>query len=244
MNSSPDKGQALLDALAGNGPIMTPVALVVAHQDDEAIAAAGTLVRFRALTLIHLTDGATSPSAPFSQPGFSNRDEYAQTRARELDRALQACLAVPQRQICYQLPDQTVGEAIGTLTKRLAADLLAVDAVITHPYEGGHMDHDAAARAVALACALLARATGRAPARLEFAGYHRIGNDVRTGEFWPDPACPAVKITLSPSARRRREAAFECFTSQRDNLRYFSTLGESFRIAPDYDFTQAPPTRR
>ena len=52
-------------------------------------------------------------------------------------------------------------------------------AVITHAYEGGHPDHDAAAFAVRAACRLAAEP----PPILEMALYHRRDGRLVSGEF-------------------------------------------------------------
>jgi LmbE family N-acetylglucosaminyl deacetylase len=218
-------GRDLLAALAGNGPITMPVALVVAHPDDESIAAAGSLVRLRALTLIHVTNGVAG--------GQENGEAYGATRRAELNAALRAAQAAPLRHIHYDIPDQAVRGRLPQLIRMLAIDLQTVDAVITHPYEGGHIDHDACAEAVATACAHLRALTGTAPGIVEFASYFFAGGDVRASAFRGGED-GVTRIALSESAIRRRDAAFACHASQRDNLRYFTRAEEAFRIAPAY----------
>jgi len=231
----------LLLELAARGPIRTPVALVAAHQDDEMIAAGGTLARFLDLTLIHVTDGASEDGAEARAMGFDDRKAYALARQLEVDAALRAACVRPTRRVCYGIPDQRVSARLDEAVERLTADFMTVEAVITHPYEGGHTDHDACAVACQRAMARLAALTGRRLACLEFASYHRVGGYVRTAGFWADPAHPAVTIDLSPAAIRRRDAALRCFATQAGNMGFFGTLREAFRARPDYDFTAPPP---
>jgi LmbE family N-acetylglucosaminyl deacetylase len=233
-------GQAWLRQLASSGPIRIPTALVVAHQDDEMIAAAGSMTRLVDLTLIHATDGASQDAAELRAKGVASRAAYAAIRRAELDAALVAACVRPVRRLCYGIADRQVADRFDEVVERLAADLMSVDVVLTHPYEGGHVDHDALARAVHTAVATLRDLTGRAPDLLEFAGYYHQHGEVRTGMFRPDPDCPEQQLLLTPSALRRREAAFACFSSQRENLMYFSTLTECFRRAPSYDFSRPP----
>jgi LmbE family N-acetylglucosaminyl deacetylase len=141
------------------------------------------------------------------------------------------------------LPDGAVLDRLPDLVTRLTVDLAHTDVVLTHPFEGGHIDHDACAFAVWQACANLARTHGAAPDRVEFSGYHSRRGKVRAGEFWDDPLCPALRIDLASDAMARRIAAFACHRSQEQNLRYFYLNRESFRRAPDYDFTQPPPPK-
>ena len=228
--NAPGRGLALLDRIRGCGPIDLPVALVVAHPDDEAIAAAGLMARFRRLTLIHVTDGRAGGTEAFGA-----------LRMAELEAALMAMAARPVRSACYKLPDGSVVHHLADLVRRLVDDLARCDVVLTHPYEGGHIDHDACAFAVWQACRAIADAGGTAPDRVEFASYHRRRGSVRAGEFWPDALCPPLRVDLAPEAVQRRVSAFACHGSQEGNLRYFSTIRETFRVAPDYDFSSAPP---
>jgi LmbE family N-acetylglucosaminyl deacetylase len=228
----------VLALLAGGGPVRVAVALVVAHQDDEMIAAGGSMARFLDLTLIHVTDGAMLDVAGLRAQGFAGREDCTATRRAEVDAALRAACARPVRRLCYGVPDGEVAANYEDVVERLKADLLTVDAVITHPYEGGHVDHDAVARAVHEAAATLRRLTGQAPAVLEYASYYHANGTVRAGVFRPDPACPELELRLSSTAVRRREAAFACFASQAGNLRYFALDTERFRAAPWYDFVE------
>ncbi|MBS0559177.1 MAG: PIG-L family deacetylase [Proteobacteria bacterium] len=242
---SPSEVQAaLLRELAAQGPIRMPVALVVAHQDDEMIAAGGTMARFLDLTLIHVTDGATEDGEEARAMGFADRGAYAAARRREVDAALRAACAQPTRRVCYGIPDQRVAARMEAVVERLTADFMTVDAVITHAYEGGHMDHDACALACERAMARLAAMTGRRLGCLEFAGYYHVGGYVRTAAFWADPAHPAVTIDLSETAVRRRDAALRCFATQAGNMGFFGTLREAFRARPAYDFALPSPPMR
>ena len=226
---------AFLRTLHGVGPIESRTVLLVAHPDDEMIAAAGTLARFTALRLIHVADGP--PHHLHSAAG----QQVSATRHAEVAAALQAAEASPVSQSWYGCADGSVVDALEALVGRLIVDLGDAAFVITHAYEGGHIDHDACAFAVHRACAEMARRGQVPPVIIEFAGYHSRRGTVRAGEFWSDPHCPPATIALQPDAIQRRVSAFACHRSQEGNLHFFSVTHESFRVAPVYDFLAAPP---
>lgn len=224
------EAEAFARRLASGDPIADPVAVVVAHPDDETLWAGSALRRFRDLTLIHLTDGAPQDMADARRLGFTTRAGYAAARAGELDRAL-AALECDARRIDYAIPDQQACLAMDELVGRLATDLAGMAAVITHPYEGGHPDHDAAAFAVARA----------APVRVEFACYHEHDGARRFGSFWADPACPEAVRPLSPGDTARVETALAAHATQAAVIDGWRPAVERWRAAPVYDFSRAPP---
>lgn len=228
----------LLDLLEGVGPIDMRVALVVAHPDDETIAMSGTMARFTKLVLIHVTDGAPDRLSAQSR---ESREPVADIRRAEVAAALKAAMVRNHRQMAYGMTDGGVADTVVELAERLERDLASVDAVLTHPYEGGHIDHDVCALAVQSACGALIGRGAKAPDRLEFASYHNRRGRVVSGRFWPDPLCRELSIDLKPGALQRRTAAFACHSSQEKNLRFFSLHTESFREAPRYDFAALPP---
>ncbi|MEO5568891.1 MAG: hypothetical protein ABIR92_10385, partial [Gemmatimonadaceae bacterium] len=57
--------------------------------------------------------------------------------------------------------------------------------MLTHPYEGGHSDHDSTAFAVHLATGMLLREGRRAPIILELTSYHNYGGARRLFSFLP-----------------------------------------------------------
>ena len=114
------------------------------------------------------------------------------------------------------------------------------EVVLTHPYEGGHTDHDATAFAVHLACGILRREGVPGPTILELTSYHqRNGKRVRSA-FLPRKGVPERALELDPDAQLLKARMFEAFVSQRDCLREFPLTTERFRVAPRYDFTQPP----
>lgn len=239
--SAPDGGDAaMLQRLAGGEPIEAPVVAVVAHPDDETLGFGSRLAALKHLTLVHLTSGAPRDDGDALRAGFEDASAYAAARAGELDAALQALDAAPRRRRLGYV-DQELSFHLAELTGAIETLLDGAALVITHAYEGGHPDHDAAAFAVQAACRRL-RARGRcAPARLEFAGYHLRGGERVTGVFWPDPGRPARSVTLRGEALARKRAALGAHRSQAAVIGWFDPAREAFRLAPDYDVSAPPP---
>jgi len=226
--------------LAAGERVDDPVALVVAHPDDETLWAGAAFARLANLTLIHITDGAPLDMADASRLGFATREDYARARGRELDRALRL-LGPPAARIACGVPDQQAIGRLGELADRLAGHLADMAAVLTHPYEGGHPDHDAAALAVRIAVERIGARVGRAPALVEFACYHAIDGERRFGRFWPDADCPEQARPLDPADRDRIGRAIAAHATQSSVVGSWRPDAERWRAAPDYDFTAPPP---
>lgn len=224
--------EAVLRGLASRQPVDVRTALVVAHPDDETIAAGASLHLLPGLLLVHVTDGAPRDAGDTAAAGFDTPAEYAAARRRELKAALRIASVSPEL-VELGVPDQDASLDMPGLTRTLARlfDAHRTTAVITHAYEGGHPDHDATAFAVH-------SAAGRRPV-LEFAGYHADPEGrLLTGRFLPGPDATVVTLTAAEQAQKR--AMFDCFGTQAGMLAAFGTSEESFRPAPAYDFA-APP---
>jgi N-acetylglucosamine malate deacetylase 2 len=215
--------------------------ILAAHPDDEVIGAATALPGFPELTLAHATDGAPVDMVDARRNGFATRRSYAQARRKELEDALQQAGATHAELVEFGFTDQQAGHRLVELTARLL-DLLLLrkpDLLLTHPFEGGHPDHDA--------CAFASRAAVRLsglPVRIgEFTSYHAGPSGLTPGQFL-DHSRNCVKRQLTEAERVRRRDAYSCFTTQAQVLEYFPIVEECFRIAPRYDFTRPPHSGR
>ena len=229
-----------LEALRLGEPIAAPAAAVVAHPDDEVLGFGLRLPAFRDLVLAHVTDGAPADMGDAVRAGFAARAAYAQARARELDAGLEALGAAPRR-VGLGVQDQAAVFHLVEITAALRAPLASAELVLTHAYEGGHPDHDACAFAVQLACEALAAEGRPAPVRLEFAEHHKDPAAGLAFGFWPDRGSPSVAPEARHEEVARKQAALACHVSQGRITARFDPARESYRAAPNYDFTRPPP---
>jgi LmbE family N-acetylglucosaminyl deacetylase len=235
-----DLAKRVLEHLRPGVSINIPAVVVVAHPDDETLGMGGRLGVFENLTILQLTDGSPADCADARQLGFCNAAGYAAAREREAVRAL-AALGVRCRRVCYAVTDQESVFRIPELVQALLGAIRDAKIVFTHPYEGGHPDHDTAALIVQLACEGIRASGGTAPLRLEFASYHhRAGKTVR-GEFWTQWDCPEIAINLEADSYALKCRAIEAYPTQSRVISWFNPTLERYRIAPLYDFLRPPP---
>ncbi|MDB4872219.1 MAG: putative LmbE-like protein [Gemmatimonadales bacterium] len=216
--------------------------VIVAHPDDEAIGAGGLLAGLPDAVVAHVTDGAPRDVRYAQSRGFHTREEYARARRREVVNALSHVGISPDRCRDFGYVD---GEASMQLLELVfdVADLMdevRPDIVLTHPYEGGHSDHDATAFAVHLACGVLRRDNAPAPLVLELTSYHNYSGTRRVYTFLPFLGTEERTIELTDVEKRLKKRMYKEFASQRHVLERFPIAFERFRPAPRYLFTEAP----
>lgn len=252
------EASAVLDRLAAPAGSTSPsprLLLVFAHPDDEVLAIGGRMARLSASRLLTVTDGAPLNGQDAAHHGFASLQAYRDARTGELDRAFTKAGLLPFAPMRTPLEwtpvaDQTTPLHLVRLTQALAVAIhqLRPEAVLTHPYEGGHPDHDACAFAVHTAVRMLQRgsaplgpASVYTPVIAEAAFYHAGPAGMQTGRFLPSPEPVAERrCPLSPKEQRMKRDLLDCFPSQRETLQQFQTEYELYREAPTYDFTQPP----
>jgi len=237
-----DLAAALIAALvAPEAQAPLPRTMVVgAHPDDETAFAGFRLTRLAAAQFVCITDGSPRDGADAARYGLTPA-QYAQARARELQEVLGSCGIAAHRIRILGYTDQEAALHLAEIARRLTAAFQqhAIEAVLTHPYEGGHPDHDATAFAVHAAARLLAQQGRRAPAIVEMACYHEGREGLRAGAFLGVGAHDTV-IHLSREEQARKRALLDRFATQRHTLPYLPVAVECFRRAQDYDFLQPP----
>ncbi len=240
---SPDNAsrKELLAALFGRQAPAHDVLVVVAHPDDEIICAGAQLPFWSTALMVHVTDGAPHQMADALAAGFNRREDYAVARQKESLSALAFAGIRPEQLRCLGVPDQGASFELAALAELLRGVIAEVQPylVLTHPYEGGHPDHDATAFAVHAATGLL-QGSEQKPFLIEMASYFNRAGAMATGEFLPDTGGPCRSITLTPSQRRLKQRMFDCFVTQQNVLQYFALEREAFRAAPQPDFASPP----
>ncbi|HEV7254289.1 MAG TPA: PIG-L family deacetylase [Mesorhizobium sp.] len=216
------------------------MAVVVAHPDDETIGFGGQLRRMRNSIIVHVTDGSPRSGFDARAHGFAAPEDYAAARRRELEAAVSEVGVPASSLLSLGIPDQDAPRRIADIAKKLAAlfGTRKPRFVLTHPFEGGHPDHDATAFGVWAACRLVARGGGMPPAVIEMASYHLGSEGAVWGRFAGDE--PELVLTLGPEDLARKQRMFAAHRSQTQVLAQFAVGEERFRLAPAHDFAALP----
>jgi N-acetylglucosamine malate deacetylase 2 len=240
----PTTAEDVLAPLLPPGAAAAPLLVLAAHPDDETLGASWLLSHGNGCHVVHLTDGAPASPALRSPQAPASRQAYARLREREAYAALELAGLLPARLHQLGAVDQEAAQHLVELSRRLVALLaeLRPAVLVTHPYEGGHPDHDAAALVARAAVSLLQRESRLPLALVEMTSYHGRSGKLQVGEFLPLPmGTPAVSsVYLSQEERALKRRMLACFGSQAQVLAAFPLERERFRAAPHYDFSRPP----
>jgi N-acetylglucosamine malate deacetylase 2 len=219
-------------------PSLRPI-ILAAHPDDETIGASALLARFPEIHVVYLTDGAPR-DAHFWPPNIEcSRQDYATIRRQEVAKAL-AHVGMSTAQVSWlgAIDQEAIFEVASLQTKLLEfLHSRRTDLLITHPYEGGHPDHDCAALIARLAASSLGR---KAPVICEMTSYHARNGQCVTGDFLDWRTSSELKFSLSQDDFRRKRRMMDDYKSQLLVLKNFPIIAERLRIAPAYDFSRPP----
>ena len=166
---------ALLHLCAPDAEPPRPAAMMVlAHPDDEIVGSASLLPALTLAAFVYLTDGSPRTLHDAEAAGCDTREQYACMRRGELLSALESVGIDAKRVEFVDGVDQEAYSQLVSLTLWLEILIRehSPEIILTHPYEGGHPDHDAAAFAVHAARRRIASVGDRAPVIAEFTSYH------------------------------------------------------------------------
>lgn len=234
--------EQLIAANAQASDVPLRLLILVAHPDDEAIGAGALLGHYPDAIVAHLTDGGGVEEVTAKARGFESRAAYASARRAEVIAAL-SLVGIPEQRVrSLGIPDGEAGRRLVESCHQIMdlLDDVQPDVVLTHPYEGGHSDHDAAAFGVHLAAGILRREGGKAPVILELTSYHHSNGRRVRGRFLFRDGVRVRTVILDDTQRALKAGMFSIFSSQKDVLDKFPTSVERFRVAPRYLFTEAP----
>lgn len=213
------------------------VIVIAAHPDDETIGASLVLARLPQTEIVYLTDGAPRDCNLWSPDAKGSREDYAGLRRRETENAL-AHVGVGAQQITWLGGEdqETIFKPTELMTKLVEIlQTRGPEILVTHPYEGGHPDHDTSALVVKTALA-------SAPSNsllVEMTSYHAAAGGCVTGKFL-NPDVNEIVCELTPDDCARKRRMMDAHSSQRAVLAGFSIDRERFRPAPEYDFAKVP----
>jgi LmbE family N-acetylglucosaminyl deacetylase len=233
---------AILRAPTGQQTPAPPTTMVVgAHPDDETVGAGSRLPRLAQARFVCVTDGAPRDGLDAGRHGLTP-GAYAETRRRELLAVLARCGIAPQQVDWLECPDQQASLRLAVLAQAVAALFTrhGTETVLTHPYDGGHPDHDATAFAVHAAAALLEKRGLPPPGIVEMSPFEPGTRGGTSGQGLAEATSQAVIVRLTPEEQRRKEALLACFATQRETLRWLPSGIECFRPAPRHDFRKPP----
>lgn len=214
--------------------------VIVAHPADEVVGAGCLISKLVDVTILHVTDGALCADA--AAAGYKECSDYVQARRQECLAALAIANVPEDRVVEFAIPDHSAAHYLADLTKKITMFLQqsGADIVVTHPYEGGHPDHDATAFATHTALRLMKESGLRPPVLFEMALHPSEDFKAKLPEFLPGSERETTILLLDKQAAELKRRMFDCFESQRESLEVSPVGPEKFRQPAAYDFSVPP----
>jgi LmbE family N-acetylglucosaminyl deacetylase len=220
-------------------------AIIVAHPADEVVGAGCLISKLANVSVLHVTDGAPRDTTA-TDAGFEEISAYAEARKRECLSALALANVPRDRVVELAVPDHSAPERLAEITKQVTSFLQqsGADIVVTHPYEGGHPDHDATAFATHAAVRLMEHNGFKPPVIFEMALHPSDDGISKVPEFLRGPKMETTTMFHDERAQALKQRMFDCFETQRKSLQTSPIGPEKFRRPPEYDFSVLPQTGR
>lgn len=230
--------------LFGTGDLnpTTRCSVIVAHPADEIFGAGCLISKLVDVTILHVTDGAALDVTEAKTAGFNGPSEYAEARKKECLSALAIANVPEDRVVDFGITDHCASEYLSDLTRKITTFLQQsrADIVVTHPYEGGHPDHDATAFATHAAVRLMKQNGFSPPVLFEMALHPSRDGIGRVADFLPGSEGETTTLLLDERATELKQRMFACLESQRQSLDASRPGHEKFRKPAVYDFTVPP----
>ncbi len=219
-------------------------AVIVAHPADEIVGAGCLISKLIDVTVLHVTDGAPCDVQVAAAAGFAERSQFAEARRQECLAALALANVPGDRVVDFAIPDRDASQCLAKLARRITTFLQesGADIVLTHPYEGGHPDHDATAFATHAALRLMKESGFRPPVLFEMALHPDKDFKARLPEFLSGCERETTTLLLDERATELKQRMFDSLETQRESLEASPLGPERFCQHANYDFSLPPET--